>query len=104
MLSAVLCYVTCLVAPVHILSVLQLLTASGMISPASSPGTFHLLPMFMRSLEKLTRIIDQELRAVGCQKLSMPALQDASIWKSSGKKSILLILLCLPDETSFTFC
>ncbi|GAU94799.1 hypothetical protein RvY_06511 [Ramazzottius varieornatus] len=63
----------------------KLLISSGMISPASSAGTFHLLPMLTRSLEKLTKIIDQELKAVGCQKLTMPALQDASIWKSSGR-------------------
>jgi prolyl-tRNA synthetase len=57
---------------------------TGMVALASAPGTFNLLPLFVRSLEKLTKLIDEEMRAIRCQKISMPSLHDAAIWKSTG--------------------
>ena len=35
-------------------------------------------------MEKLTRIIDQEMEAVGGQKISMPTLAPDFMWKASG--------------------
>lgn len=50
----------------------------------SSPGFFHLLPLGLRSLDKLIKIVDTELQSVGAQKLCIPALTNAELWKKTG--------------------
>jgi len=50
----------------------------------ASPGTFHILPALTRSLEKLHRVIDQEMYAIGAQKLIMPCLAPKRLWDCSG--------------------
>ncbi|OWA51430.1 putative proline--tRNA ligase, mitochondrial [Hypsibius exemplaris] len=67
----------------------KLLLETGMVSPGSAPGTFNLHPLFMRSVEKLTKLIDDELRTIRCQKISLPSLQDASMWKSTNRWSLM---------------
>ena len=47
-------------------------------------GTFHLLPFGFRAFEKLLKIIDREMQAIGGQKMSMPLLAQATVWKTSG--------------------
>jgi len=56
----------------------------------ASPGTFHILPMLTRSLEKLHRVIDQEMYAIGAQKLVMPCLAPKQLWDSTGS-----LLVCI---------
>jgi len=53
----------------------------------ASPGTFHILPPLTRSLEKLHRVIDQEMYAVGAQKLIMPCLAPKQLWDSAGNNN-----------------
>ena len=48
------------------------------------PGTFHMLPLGQRALEKLIRLIDQEMEDIGGQKISMPTLAPDHFWKKSG--------------------
>ena len=62
----------------------RLLQSEGSIYP-SSPGSFVLLPVFMRSLEKLIRLIDQEMRLIGAQKIMMPSLIPGSLLRRSGR-------------------
>jgi prolyl-tRNA synthetase len=50
----------------------------------ASLGTFYLLPSLTRALEKLHRIIDQEMYGIGAQKIAMPCLAPKNIWQSSG--------------------
>ncbi len=56
----------------------------------SSAGTFYMLPWITRSLEKLYRLIDQEMYSIGAQKLTMPCLASKNLWMSTGN-----ILSCL---------
>ena len=49
----------------------RLMTSYGVVRQAG-PGTFHLLPLGLRAINKLERIIDTELQRVGCLKISMP--------------------------------
>jgi len=56
----------------------------------ASPGTFHILPMLTRSLEKLHRVIDQEMYAIGAQKLIMPCLAPKHLWDCSGNQYIVI--------------
>jgi prolyl-tRNA synthetase len=62
----------------------KLLVQHRLIQGASS-GTFYILPGLMRSLEKLYRIIDQELSAIGAQKLTMSCLAPRPLWQASGR-------------------
>ncbi|XP_072199729.1 probable proline--tRNA ligase, mitochondrial isoform X2 [Excalfactoria chinensis] len=56
----------------------------GLIHPAS-PGCFHLLPPALRSMEKLIRLIDGAMRNIGGQKVNMPSLSSAELWRTSGR-------------------
>ena len=47
-------------------------------------GAFHLLPFGHRAVEKLVRIIDEEMEYIGGQKMSMPSLAPDSMWNVSG--------------------
>jgi len=53
---------------------------------SASPGTFHILPMLTRSLEKLHRVIDQEMHAIGAQKVIMPCLAPKHLWDHLGNQ------------------
>jgi len=62
----------------------RLLSSYGVVRSAG-PGSFHLLPLGLRSLAKIEKLIEQELNRVGCQKLALPQLTPASLWKRSGR-------------------
>ncbi|NXX86811.1 SYPM protein, partial [Urocolius indicus] len=62
----------------------RLMLQAGLIHPAS-PGCFHYTPPTVRAVEKLVRLMDEEMRAVGGQKLSMPSLSAAELWRASGR-------------------
>ncbi|NXL84257.1 SYPM protein, partial [Alectura lathami] len=62
----------------------RLMVQAGLIHPAS-PGCYYLLPPAVRAMEKLVRLIDEEMRAVGGQKLNMPSLSSAELWRASGR-------------------
>ncbi|KAK7100430.1 probable proline--tRNA ligase, mitochondrial [Littorina saxatilis] len=72
---------------------------------ACYPGAFHLLPLGQRAMEKLVRIIDQEMEAVGGQKISMPTLAPDTLWKASGRwESTGKELFSLHDRHENQFC
>lgn len=56
----------------------------GIIKQAST-GCYHLLPLGMRSLEKLIKIVDNELHKIDAQKVMLPSLTNSSLWKATGK-------------------
>lgn len=56
----------------------------GIIKPAST-GTYHFLPLAVRALDKLTRIVDWEMNKIGGQKVLFPTLTNAALWKATGK-------------------
>lgn len=62
----------------------RLMLQVGLIYPAS-PGCYHLLPYAVRALEKLVRTIDQEMQAIGGQKVSMPSLSPAELWRATNR-------------------
>ena len=58
----------------------------GVLIPApAGPGTFHLLPLGQRVHSKLCLLLDSELERAGCQRLSLPHLTPASLWRRSGR-------------------
>ena len=66
----------------------RLMTSYGVVRPAG-PGTFHLLPLGLRAQNKLEALIDRELEVAGCQKISMPHLTPASLWRTSGRLEMM---------------
>ncbi|XP_069682738.1 probable proline--tRNA ligase, mitochondrial isoform X2 [Periplaneta americana] len=56
----------------------------GVIRQASV-GTFHLLPLAERSLQKLITIVDVEMEKIGAQKLLLPLLTPGELWKTTGR-------------------
>ena len=40
--------------------------------------------MAIRSLEKLVRLIDEEMQDIGAQKIAMPTVILGSLWKQTG--------------------
>ncbi|XP_016134973.1 probable proline--tRNA ligase, mitochondrial [Sinocyclocheilus grahami] len=66
----------------------RLMLQTGLIHP-SNPGCFYYLPVTLRSMEKLVRLIDEEMHAIGGQKVDMPALCSAELWKKSGRWELM---------------
>ena len=61
----------------------QLLLRAGMIRPAGS-GLYTLLPLGQRVLIRLQGMVEQELQALGAERLSLPQLQPASVVEKAG--------------------
>ncbi|KAK8766575.1 hypothetical protein V5799_006645 [Amblyomma americanum] len=82
----------------------KLMLDYGLIS-ASSAGTFILLPLALRALERLTNLIDIELQRVGGQKTYFPCLVPSSLLKKTGRWDTLgQELFSLKDRKSHDYC
>lgn len=57
---------------------------TGVIRSAGH-GSFHILPMGQRSIEKCVRMVDWFMQRAGAQKITIPFLTPAELWKKSGK-------------------
>ncbi|MEK7654687.1 MAG: proline--tRNA ligase, partial [Pseudomonadota bacterium] len=62
----------------------QLMLRAGMINQTAA-GIYSWLPLGQRVLAKIEKIITEELDAVGCQRIAMPTIQPADLWKESGR-------------------
>lgn len=60
------------------------MTELGLIHTANN-GTYYLLPVLQRSIEKLTAIVDEEMGRIGGQKLTLPILTPADLWNQTGR-------------------
>ncbi len=62
----------------------QLSLRAGLIR-RSAAGIYTYLPLGFRVLQKIKRIIREELDRVGCQELMLPIVQPAELWHQSGR-------------------
>lgn len=62
----------------------QLSLRAGLIR-RSAAGIYTYLPLGFRVLQKIIRIIREELDRVGCQELMLPIVQPAELWQQSGR-------------------
>ncbi|MDN5304663.1 MAG: prolyl-tRNA synthetase [Fusobacteriaceae bacterium] len=62
----------------------QLLLRAGMIKKLAS-GIYSYLPLGKITLNKIEKIIREELDNAGCQEILMPVLQPAELWQESGR-------------------
>ncbi|MFA6330425.1 MAG: proline--tRNA ligase [Clostridia bacterium] len=63
----------------------NLLTRSGMIKK-SSAGVYILLPLGFKISQKVEKIIREEMEAIGCQEVLMPALIPEEVFIKSGRR------------------
>lgn len=64
--------------------ILQLMTELGLIQQGSL-GCYCFLPVGLKSLEKLSNIIDHFMNTVNAQKMQLPTLTPASLWEETGR-------------------
>ncbi|XP_066141936.1 probable proline--tRNA ligase, mitochondrial [Euwallacea fornicatus] len=62
----------------------RLMLEVGIIHQAL-PGCFHILPLGLKSLNKIINIVDEEMENIGCQKIILPTLVKAELWEKSGR-------------------
>src|SRR5512133_2966550 len=62
----------------------QLMMRAGMIRKVAA-GVYNYLPMGLRSVRKVEKIIREEMNRAGALELSMPAVQPAELWQESGR-------------------
>ncbi|WP_416140369.1 proline--tRNA ligase [Halomonas sp. HK25] len=62
----------------------QLMLRSGMIRRLTS-GLYTWLPLGLKTLRKVERIVREEMDSAGAQELLMPAVQPAELWQESGR-------------------
>jgi prolyl-tRNA synthetase len=62
----------------------KLLLRAGFIRQLAS-GLYIILPLGFRVLEKINRIIREEMERIGAQELLMPVLHPAEVWQKTGR-------------------
>lgn len=62
----------------------KLFLENCILQPGHS-GAYHYMPLGLRALEKLIRVIDEELQSIGAQKMSMPTMMQAALWEKTGR-------------------
>ena len=66
----------------------QLLLRAGYIRQLSA-GIYNYLFLAQRSLQKIQRIVREEMDAIGAQEMLLPALQPAELWQESGRWEVM---------------
>ncbi|XP_053660111.1 probable proline--tRNA ligase, mitochondrial [Anopheles marshallii] len=62
----------------------RLMLEQGLIRQAGN-GTFYLLPLLQRCLQKAINLVDRHMEEIGAQKLTLPLLTSAELWRKSGR-------------------
>ena len=60
------------------------MTELGLLKPATH-GTFQIMPLAQRSLDKLCTLVNEAMSTVEGQKVSMPILTSSALWNKSGR-------------------
>ncbi|HPC83836.1 MAG TPA: proline--tRNA ligase [Thermoanaerobaculaceae bacterium] len=82
----------------------QLLARAGMIDKLAA-GIYTYLPSGWRSIDKLMRIVREEMNAAGAIELVMPCVQPAELWQESGRWQVYgKELLRIKDRHDREFC
>jgi prolyl-tRNA synthetase len=62
----------------------RLLVRGGYIRQLMA-GAYSVLPLGMRSIAKIERIVREEMNKIGAQEFSLPALHPAELWQKTGR-------------------
>src|ERR1051325_1771488 len=66
----------------------QLLLRAGYVRQLSA-GIYNYLFLAQRSLLKITKIVREEMNAIGGQEMLLPALHPAELWQESGRGDVM---------------
>ncbi|EKD33560.1 MAG: Proline-tRNA ligase [uncultured bacterium] len=72
----------------------RLLTQAGFINQLAA-GIYTYLPLGLRVLEKIKKIVREEMNALGAQELSIPMLTPKSVWEDTGRWDSIDVLFKL---------
>ncbi|WP_020680325.1 proline--tRNA ligase [Marinobacterium rhizophilum] len=82
----------------------QLMLRAGLVRKVAS-GLYNWLPMGLRTLRKVERIVREEMDRSGAQEVLMPSVQPAELWQESGRwEQYGPELLRLRDRNDREFC
>uniref|UniRef100_UPI0009EB8741 proline--tRNA ligase n=1 Tax=Marinobacterium profundum TaxID=1714300 RepID=UPI0009EB8741 len=82
----------------------QLMLRAGLVRKVAS-GLYTWLPMGLRTLRKVERIVREEMDRSGAQEVLMPAIQPSELWQESGRwEQYGPELLRLRDRNDREFC
>ncbi len=76
----------------------QLLLRGGFVRQEMA-GVYSWLPLGLRVLRKVEKIVREEMDALGAQEILMPALQAKEAWVTTGRWDSVDILFKLPSQT-----
>src|SRR6266542_2964289 len=62
----------------------KLMLRAGLIRQLTA-GVYDFLPLGLRSLHKAANIIREEMNAIGCLEVMLPALQPLELWRQTGR-------------------
>ncbi|MGH9470597.1 MAG: proline--tRNA ligase [Terriglobia bacterium] len=85
-------------APSH-----QLLLRAGYIRQVAA-GLYAYLYLAQRSMLKITRIIREEMDAIGAQEFYLPALNPAELWKETGRWDKVDVIFKFKDRNQHDLC
>jgi len=82
----------------------QLMLRAGMVRKVAS-GLYNWLPLGLRTLRKVERIVREEMDKSGAMEVLMPAIQPAELWEESGRWEMYgPELLRVKDRHNREFC
>jgi prolyl-tRNA synthetase len=82
----------------------RLLVRGGYIRQLMA-GAYSLLPLGMRSIAKIERIVRQEMSKIGAQEFSLPALHPAELWQKTGRwETVGDVMFRLRDRHGAELC
>ena len=82
----------------------QLMQRAGMIRKVAS-GIYDWLPLGLRALRKVERIVREEMDAAGGQEVWLPVIQPKQLWEETGRWGIYgKELLRIQDRKNAEFC
>lgn len=82
----------------------QLMYRAGMIRKLGS-GLYTWLPMGLRVLRKVEKVVREEMNKIGAMELLMPAVQPAELWEETGRwEKFGAQLLKIKDRSQREYC
>lgn len=82
----------------------QLSLRAGLVNMLTS-GVYSYLPLGLRVLNRIERIIREEMNNIGAHELFLPVLQPIELWQTTGRdKTLAEIMIRFQDKKGRTLC
>jgi len=69
---------------IEFIQTFQLLTELGFVKSGSN-GTYQIMPMAQRSVDKCIDLVQSNMQQAGGQKITLPILTPTGLWKKTGR-------------------